>query len=63
MVPGVNYPDSSPEPSVERVGGASHSTVGGIGTHMVLWALSSDSAVRLWGSTISTGILVVVPTV
>jgi hypothetical protein len=37
------------EPSIERVAGAGHSTVGGTGTHMVLWALLWDSVVRLWG--------------
>jgi hypothetical protein len=36
------------EPSVERVAGAGHSTVGRIGTHMLLWAPSQDSMVRLW---------------
>jgi hypothetical protein len=37
----------APEPSVEREAGADHSTVGGIATHMVLWALPQDSAARL----------------
>jgi hypothetical protein len=32
-----------------QVTGAGHSTVGGIGTHMVLWALSWDSVARLRG--------------
>jgi tetrahydromethanopterin S-methyltransferase subunit D len=35
------------EPSVEVVAGVGHSMVGGIGTHMVLWALLRDSAMRL----------------
>jgi hypothetical protein len=48
-VPGVNYNDNSPEPLVERVAGADHSTVGRIGTHMILWALLWDLAARLWG--------------
>jgi hypothetical protein len=39
----------SSEPSVERVAGACHSTVGRTCTHMVLWALPWDSAVRLQG--------------
>jgi hypothetical protein len=34
--PGYITPRVAPEPSVERVARAGHSTVGGIGTHMVL---------------------------
>jgi hypothetical protein len=49
MVHRVNYIDSIPEISIDRVARADHSMVGGIGTHMVLWALSQDSAVRLRG--------------
>jgi hypothetical protein len=49
MVPGVSTPTVAPEPSVERVAGASYSTVGGTGSHMVLWALPRDSTVRLSG--------------
>jgi hypothetical protein len=49
VVPGVYYPDSSPEPSVEQVVRAGHSTVGGTGTHMVLWVVQWDSEVRLQG--------------
>jgi hypothetical protein len=37
------------EPSVEWVAGVGHSTVSETGTHMVLWALLQDSAMRLWG--------------
>jgi hypothetical protein len=37
------------EPSIERVAGADHSTVGRICTHMVLWALPRCSVERLWG--------------
>jgi hypothetical protein len=48
-VPRVNYPDSSPRALFERVARAGYSTMGGIGSHMVLWALSWDSAVRSWG--------------
>jgi hypothetical protein len=47
-VPGVIYPDSSPEPSVERVARAAHSTVGRIGSHMVLQTLSRDLVSTLW---------------
>jgi hypothetical protein len=47
--PGYFTPTVAPEPSVEQVAGAGNSTVGRIGTHMLLWALSWDSAVRLWG--------------
>jgi hypothetical protein len=32
----------APEPSIEQVAGAGHSTVGETGTHMVLWALPQD---------------------
>jgi hypothetical protein len=39
----------APEPSIERVDGAGHLTVGEIGTRMVQWALLLDSAVRLRG--------------
>jgi hypothetical protein len=39
----------APKPSVERVARTGHSTVGGIGTHMVFWALPQDSVVRLRG--------------
>jgi hypothetical protein len=42
----------APEPFVERVVGAGQSTMGEIGTHMVLWALPRDSAVRLWGKSL-----------
>jgi hypothetical protein len=35
------------EASVERVTGADHSTVGEIGSHMILWALLWDSTMRL----------------
>jgi hypothetical protein len=42
----------APEPSVERVAGAGHSMVGRTSAHMVLWAHSWDSAVRLWGSSL-----------
>jgi hypothetical protein len=51
---GPRYPEYitpivAPEPSVERVARGGHSTVGGTGTHMVLWALPQNLAVRLWG--------------
>jgi hypothetical protein len=46
---GYLTPTVAPEYSVERVAGAGHSTVGRTGTHMLLWALPWDSAVRLWG--------------
>jgi hypothetical protein len=49
MVPGDISPTVAPEPSVEQVTRAGHSTVGGTGTHMVLWALPWDSVVGLWG--------------
>jgi hypothetical protein len=49
MVPGDISPTVAPEPSVEQVTRAGHSTVGGTGTHMVLCALPWDSAVGLWG--------------
>jgi hypothetical protein len=39
----------APEPSVERVAGAVHSTGGRIGTHMLLCVPSRDSVVRSWG--------------
>jgi hypothetical protein len=39
----------APEPSVEWVARADHSTVARTGTHMVLWALPWDSVVRLQG--------------
>jgi hypothetical protein len=42
-------PILGPEPSIEQVAGARHSTVDGTGTDMVLWTLPRDSAVRLWG--------------
>jgi hypothetical protein len=45
---GYITPTVAPEPFVERVARAGHSTVGGIGTHMVLWALPWDSTMRLW---------------
>jgi hypothetical protein len=45
-------PTAAPEPSIERLAGASHSTVGGTGTYMVLWALPQDSAVRLRGKSL-----------
>jgi hypothetical protein len=48
-VPIVNYPIVAPEPAVEQVARAYHSTVGGIGTHMILWALLWDSPMILWG--------------
>jgi hypothetical protein len=38
-----------PEPTIEWVVGASHSIVGRIGSHMVLWAILWDSKVRLQG--------------
>jgi hypothetical protein len=41
-------PTVAPVPSVERVAGASHSTVGKTGTHMLLWALPWDLAARWW---------------
>jgi hypothetical protein len=46
---GYIAPTVAPEPSVERVAGAGHSTVGGTGAHMVLWALLWELVVRLWG--------------
>jgi hypothetical protein len=36
---GYNTLIVAPEPSVERVAEAGYSMMGGIGTHMVLWAL------------------------
>jgi hypothetical protein len=48
-VPGVNYPNSNSRALRERVAGAGRSTVGGTGSHMVLWTLLRDSAARLWG--------------
>jgi hypothetical protein len=39
----------TPEPSVEPVAGVGHSTVGGTGTDVVLWACPRDSAARLRG--------------
>jgi hypothetical protein len=42
-------PTVAPEPSIEWVAGASHSTVGRTGSHMVLWALPRGSTVRLRG--------------
>jgi hypothetical protein len=47
--PSYFAPTIAPEPSVEWVARAGHSTVGRIGSHMVLWALMWDSAARLWG--------------
>jgi hypothetical protein len=49
MVHVLFTPTVAPEPSVERVAGASHSTVGRTGSHMVLWALPRGSTVRLRG--------------
>jgi hypothetical protein len=46
---GYITPTVAPEPSVERVAGAEHSMVGETGTHMVLWAILWDLAVRLRG--------------
>jgi hypothetical protein len=51
---GLRYPGYitstvATKPSIERVAEASHSTVGGTGTHMVLWLLLRDSAVILRG--------------
>jgi hypothetical protein len=45
--PGYLTPTVAPEPSIEWVVRAGHSTVGRIGTHMLLQALPWDSAVRL----------------
>jgi hypothetical protein len=42
----------APGPSVEWVARGGHSTVGNIGSHMVLWALQEDSAVRLRGQSL-----------
>jgi hypothetical protein len=39
----------APEPSVERVAGAGHSTVGRIGTHMLLRVPSGDLVATPWG--------------
>jgi hypothetical protein len=39
----------APEPSVEQVAGAGQSTVGEIGSNMVMWSLLQNSAVKLWG--------------
>jgi hypothetical protein len=47
--PGYITATVSPELSIERVVGAGNSTVGGAGTHIVLWALPRDSVVRLRG--------------
>jgi hypothetical protein len=44
---GYITPTVVPEPSIERVAGAGHSTVGRRGTHMVLYTLPRDSVVRL----------------
>jgi hypothetical protein len=44
---GYITPIVAPKPSVEQVAGASHSTVGKIGSHTILWALLRDSAMRL----------------
>jgi hypothetical protein len=46
--PGYITVTIAPEPSVEVVVGASYSTVGRIGTHMVLWALLRDLAEILY---------------
>jgi hypothetical protein len=48
-VPGYITPTITPEPSIERVAEADHSTVGGTATHMVLWALPWYSVVRMQG--------------
>jgi hypothetical protein len=45
--PGYLTPTVAPEPSVERVVGVGHLTVGRTCTHMLLWALPRDSAVSL----------------
>jgi hypothetical protein len=42
-------PTVAPEPSIERVDEVGHSTVGRIGTHMLLCVPSRDSVVRLRG--------------
>jgi hypothetical protein len=47
--PGYNTPIVAHELSVELVVRAGHLMVGRIGTHMILWALPWDSAMRLWG--------------
>jgi hypothetical protein len=47
--PGNFTPTADPEPSVEQVALAGHSKVGRTISHMVLWALPWDSAVRLRG--------------
>jgi hypothetical protein len=54
VIDGLQYlgyitPTVSPQPSVERVARAGHSTMGGTCTHMVMWALLWDLAVRLGG--------------
>jgi hypothetical protein len=36
---GYITPTVAPEPYIERVAGVDHSTVGGMGTHMILWAV------------------------
>jgi pimeloyl-ACP methyl ester carboxylesterase len=41
-------PDSSPEPSVERVAGVGHSMGGKIGTHMLLQVPPRASVMRPW---------------
>jgi hypothetical protein len=47
--PGYKTLIVAPEPFVERVTGAVHSTGGRIGTHMVLWVPSWDSVIGPWG--------------
>jgi hypothetical protein len=47
--PGYETPVVTTEPSVEWVVGADLSTVGRIGTHMLLWEPLWDPLVRLWG--------------
>jgi hypothetical protein len=47
--PGYQTLTVAPEPSVERVARAGHSTVGRIDSHMVPWALPWDSRARSWG--------------
>jgi hypothetical protein len=47
--PEYKTPIVAPEPSVERVPGAAHSTGGRIGTQMLLLVPPQDSVVRPWG--------------
>jgi hypothetical protein len=49
MVPRALDSDSSHEPSIEWVAGASHSMVDRIGTHMLQRVVLHDSAVISWG--------------